>query len=232
MGYLKSYIFQLKIKLQYSIVKLVCVLRNNIFLLVIDILLAFLGTINILFIIGLIFFQIYLFKISKEFFKVSIILLIIFFIFYLFNYLLIKDYELDSFKGVITNIVYKDGYNKITVVNGIKNVLINHYYQDNFDYNIGDYIEAVGENIKMEHNHVPMMFDYKEYLISKRYISIISCKDVISKKDFNIYYIKRILFEYVNNFSSETKPFIFSLVLGDSSLLEEEINEGIKVNGI
>ena len=232
MGFLRSYIFQLKIKLQHSINNIFSVLRNNLFLLVIDILFAFLGTINILFILLLILYNIYLFKISKDFFKVSIIFLLLFYTLYIMNILLIRDYSLDSFEGTITNIVYKEDYNQITVVNGFKKVLVNHYYNEYCNYNIGDIVKVSGENIKMEHNRVPLMFDYKEYLISKRYISIISCSDVFYEEKINIYYLKRILFNYVNNFSNETKPFIFSLVLGDSSLLEDEITEGIKVNGI
>lgn len=229
---LKSYIFQLKIRLLYSFSEILYILRNNLFLLVVDVLLAFLGTINILFIIILIIYNIYLFKSSKQMFKVSIVLLMLFYLFYIINIIIFKDYGLSSFEGIITNIVYKDSYNQITVVKGIKKVLINHYYTKNFNYQIGDIIKVSGENIQMEHNRVPLMFDYKRYLISNRYVSVISCSDVEYQEKINLYYIKRILYNYVNNFSDETKPFIFSLVLGNSKLLEEEINEGIKVNGI
>ncbi len=232
MASLKSYFYLLKIKLLYKVNLVIRILINNIFLFAFNILLVVITINNIVALPLVIIYNLYLYKKEKVVFIINIIIMIVFILIYLINYFVFSDYNLNSYEGVITNIVYKDDYNKITITNGIKKVLVNHYYEEEFNYNIGDYIKVNGENIIMEENHLPMMFNYKEYLLSKRYISIINVTDVLVSEKINIYYIKRFLYERVNLLSDISKPFVCSLVLGDNSLLEEEINESIRINGI
>jgi len=232
--FLKEYLVILKIKLLSNWVQIKKIIINNIFLFVVNLVILVITIKNSYLIILLIIYNIFILKKDKKIFYINIFISLVFFLLYVINCVIVKDYQLSSFEGIITDIDYYDDYNKIIIKNKFKKVLVYHYYEGSYNYKIGDVIDVKGINVIMEEARVPMGYNNKENLLSKRIISVISVTNIDNiSKNFNIYYLKRILVDYFNNnYSNTSKQFLFALVLGDTSYLDDNINNNIKINGI
>lgn len=225
MEYLSQFLKRLK---NLSLYKLII---NNVFLIVFN-LVVLLITINYFYcLIILILFLIFIYKNNKKLCLIMIITDIICIISYVVHLLTIKDYSLTSFEGIVININYYDKYNKITVKKGIFKVLVYDY--DFLNLQIGDYLYVDGINKEITTNRIEGLFNYKNYYYSQNIISIIKGNNIIIKKDINIYYLRRIIYRYINNtFDKLSSSYMLGMVLGDSTTIDPESVSSIRINSI
>ena len=76
------------------------------------------------------------------------------------------------------------------------------------------------------------LFNYKNYLLSKKIHYIVQTKKVtiVDKKTNIFYFLKNKIYDYINNKKSNT--YLKSFILGDTSLIDDKIMESYKNNGI
>ena len=154
---------------------------------------------------------------------------------FIVNSLLIRDKQYTKFYGVVTHINEKEYYNELTVRNGLEKVLIYDYSLAKIE--LGDRINAEGENKKLESNNNRYEFNYKEYLLSKKIVSIIKVNNVkIDNNKVNgfniIYIIRKYMYKYIDGFDILSQRYIKGLVFGDTSKFSDNVNESIRINGI
>lgn len=115
-------------------------------------------------------------------------------------------------------------------VKGKENILVNYY--DDFKCELGSYIKAYGEIKKPEKNTNFYLFNYQNYLLTKK-INYIFKADKIEKINTKIpfiYQIKNYLNKHIENYKS--KPYLEALVLGKDDNIKENVIESYQTNGI
>lgn len=132
---------------------------------------------------------------------------------------------------------YKLDGNKLSLELSNKEKLIGNYYFKTLEekthfvnnYNVGDIINVRGELKKPKNNTIPNTFNYKEYLYNKKIFYTLKIKDFkIFKKNNNIFYkIKN--FVYKKIYKIENNSYIYALLLGDSTFIEED---NFRINGV
>lgn len=177
----------------------------------------------------------YLNKKNKLILKINLFLMTIVLLIFIVNSLLIRDKQYTKFYGVVTHINEKEYYNELTVRNGLEKVLIYDYSLAKIE--LGDRINAEGENKKLESNNNRYEFNYKEYLLSKKIVSIIKVNNVkIDNNKVNgfniIYIIRKYMYKYIDGFDILSQRYIKGLVFGDTSKFSDNVNESIRINGI
>jgi len=207
-------------------------LFGNIFSIVIGIVLAYSVYLNFLFFILEFIYLIYLFKTSKLILILVIIISTIFILILLYldrNILLI---ELNSIEGKIININEYENSNRLLIK--FNNVYYYVFDNEKLDLYIGDIINVKGEYVKTYPNRIFESFDYKDYLISKKIVGRMNADSInIVTRKFNLLRIKSLIFNHVdNNFSDISRKYIYSLVLNDSSLFDEEFKTVLRINSI
>ena len=153
-------------------------------------------------------------------------------------------------KTIICNIlcISKD-YNKYKSINGtiayIKNdkdktimdINSNHkvritLYNNNFKYNLGDKVIVRGIFKNVKNNTVFNTFKYDKYLLSKniKYISINPKVRLVKENNNLLYGLKNKIINKIKKY--KTYDYLNSFVLGDSSLIQEDIKENYRIIGI
>lgn len=204
---------------------------NNVFLIAFNIVI-FLITINYKYcLVILSLFLYFIYKKNKKLFFLMIMVNTLIFISFIIHFILIKDKSLNSFNGIVININHYENYNKLTLKKGIYKVLIYDY--DFLDIKIGDYISVSGINKEITQNRIEGLFNYKKYYFSQNIISLIKANNITIKNDFNIYYLRRTIYNYINNtFDEVSSSYMLGMVLGDSTTIETKSLESIRINSI
>lgn len=138
--------------------------------------------------------------------------------------------------GIIQTIKI-DGNQLQMEVLGKEKIIMNYYFksEDEKDYysqalKMGYKIKANGELIKPSHNRNFALFNYRNYLKSKKIYWIFSAYEFSFTENNNIFFnIKNQLFERANR--SKNKDYLKTLILGQNSL-EEEVKKSYYSNGI
>lgn len=166
-------------------------------------------------------------RIAKILFWLSFIIIVSYFL----HLFIIHDKSYDTFNGVIINISKKESYNKIILKKGLIKVIVYDY--DFLDLEVGDYLTVIGTNSEITISKIPNGFNYQNYYYSQGIVSIIKAKNIEKETHFNLYYLKRIIYRYINKtFNDEAKSFILGMVLGDTSYLAEDAMDAIRINSI
>ena len=136
-----------------------------------------------------------------------------------------------SFEGIIYKI--KQTETKITIYMKSKENLVINYYDQISNLSLGDKILVTGELSTPSNNTIPNQFNYKKYLYYNDIFYIVKAKEIkkISNNTNIIYYIKDRISKRINNIS-KSNEYIKIFILGDSSLLDEDISESYRENGI
>lgn len=102
------------------------------------------------------------------------------------------------------------------------------YYLKNIKYGEKVYLKG---NMKVPNSNTNFkMFNYKNYLLSKKIYYVFNIDEIEIKKKVNIFYkIKNYLFDKI---SKKESPYLYSFILGDSSYIEDDVKESIQNNGI
>ena len=148
----------------------------------------------------------------------------------------IKKESVYKNETVFTGIVYKIKYNTNKTVISLKakeKIIVNYNGELNKDINIGDTIMVEGVLSKPNNNTIPNQFNYKEYLYYNDIFYIIKSNNIrkLSNNTNIIYYLKNIVFSRINNIK-KTSEYLNIFVLGDNSMLDSDIANSYRENGI
>ena len=136
----------------------------------------------------------------------------------------------------IIGIVYKKKIknDKLTLYLKCKEkIIVNYYNEDNLDISIGDEIEVTGLLKIPSNNTIPNLFNYKKYLYYNDIYYTMTAKSIkkISNNTNIIYYLREKISSRINKIS-KSNEYIKTFILGDTSMIEEEILENYRKNGI
>ena len=140
----------------------------------------------------------------------------------------------NEFIGEILDVKIKN--EKITIkLNTDEKILINYYIKSNENYSnlkIGSIIKVEGKLDYPKKNTNFNLFNYKNYLLSEKIYFVLTANKITYIKDTdNIFFkAKNLLINYINNF--KTKDYLYTFILGNTSLLEQDTKESFQNNGI
>ena len=140
----------------------------------------------------------------------------------------------NEFIGEILDVKIKN--EKITIkLNTDEKILINYYIKKNENYSnlkIGNIIKVEGKLDYPKKNINFNLFNYKNYLLSEKIYFVLTANKITYIKDTdNIFFkAKNLLINYINNF--KTKDYLYTFILGNTSLLEQDTKESFQNNGI
>lgn len=140
----------------------------------------------------------------------------------------------NEFIGEILDVKIKN--EKITIkLNTDEKILINYYIKKNENYSnlkIGSIIKVEGKLDYPKKNTNFNLFNYKNYLLSEKIYFVLTANKITHIKDTdNIFFkAKNLLINYINNF--KTKDYLYTFILGNTSLLEQDTKESFQNNGI
>ena len=140
----------------------------------------------------------------------------------------------NEFIGEILDVKIKN--EKITIkLNTDEKILINYYIKNNENYSnlkIGSIIKVEGRLDYPKKNTNFNLFNYKNYLLSEKIYFVLTANKITYIKDTdNIFFkAKNLLINYINNF--KTKDYLYTFILGNTSLLEQDTKESFQNNGI
>ena len=165
-------------------------------------------------------------------FKVLAILIIILII--IFTKILYKektDLDKTTFVGTVYRI--KRNNQKTTIYIKEKEKIIINCYDQITNLRLGDKILVKGKQIKTTNNTIPNQFNYKKYLYHNNISYVIMAKSIkkIANNTNIIYYIKNKISKRIDKISISNE-YLKIFILGDSTLLNENIKESYQENGI
>lgn len=167
------------------------------------------------------------------------LILIIFSIIYVFYFTKIKkhnsiyDSNQKEVVGTISKIIINDDNIKLTLKSK-EDIIVTYYYKSKEEINnlkLGLKVKVFGELKKPLNNTIPNIFNYKNYLETKKIYYLFTAKDfdIVDNNISFLYRIKNYLIDRCNKIDS--LGYIKSLVLGINDI-DEEIDNIYKVNGI
>ncbi len=131
--------------------------------------------------------------------------------------------------GTITNCV-KTEYNYQITLKGKENILVT--YNKDFTCKLGIKIKAEGEISKPSKNTIFNLFNYQNYLLSKKinYTFLANTIKIIDGKSNTLYQVKNYLQTKINTYQS--KDYLNTFILGNTKTIEEDAMESYRNNGI
>lgn len=148
---------------------------------------------------------------------------------------------------------YKEGYHKITgyiqsinisgdkvsILLKTKEKIMVTYYLNSLEekelfltYQLGDYLNVEGELTKPSQNTLFNGFNYRHYLKSKRIYFVLKADKIDKVKTNNnlLYSLKNSMKKRIDN--SKNTDYLNTFLLGDKSLLENDIKNTYQANGV
>jgi len=131
--------------------------------------------------------------------------------------------------GKINDIKEKENYTQIELI-GKEKLLVT--YKAKIEYNLGDLIKIEGKIEKPENNTITNLFNYKNYLKSKKITHILNAQKIeLVKQNTQIKYkIKNNLIKHINKY--KTSKYLKTFILGDNSDIDTSIKNTYQENGI
>ncbi|MBQ2872474.1 MAG: DNA internalization-related competence protein ComEC/Rec2 [Bacilli bacterium] len=169
----------------------------------------------------------YYIKITTIFFLIIIII---------FTIVYKKESIYNGNETEIEGIVYKKKQtkNKLTLyIKAKEKIVINYYSEEVININLGDEIKVTGTLKVPPSNTIPNLFNYKKYLYyNDIYYTVTATSIEKTSNNTNIiYYIKDTISSRIDKIY-KSNEYIKIFLLGDTSLLDENINESYRQNGI
>lgn len=206
-------------------------LRNNLFLIVLQITLSFLAFKSYLYLLINLVYCLYLYKKEKIIFYISSgVTLIIILHLAILNLRHITPKE--EITGVITKVEVSENVQKLYIDTDDGKVLVYDY--DFCFFSVGMKGNFIGSVVNIDGQHIENEFDYQEYLKHKRISFVLTLKEyTISDKVFVWECVSVYVHQYFDtHFEGTEKIFLKALLIGDDSGFSEEFNESIRKNGI
>lgn len=167
-------------------------------------------------------------------FKICFLIVLFFYCFYFFkqkNNLSKYSSNDTTIYGHITKIEVKD--NKLTlIIKAKENVLVNYYFNELPDLNIGDYVTVSGKFELPNKRRNFNLFDYRNYLLTKKIYYIVKA-DTIKKIKEN----KNILYTIKQNIINRIEKiphngYLKAFIIGDNSSIESSSLDSFRQNGV
>lgn len=144
------------------------------------------------------------------------------------NDLVKSDYDLSSkyFVGIIKDIEYDNDYVKIYV----DDLLIS--FKSDEKYNLGDKIKVVGKIEKPKEEENFNLFNYRNYLYSKKIHYIVSAESIslIKENNNHLYKVKTLIINHIDSY--KTSNYLKTFILADNSSISSNVKESYQKNGI
>jgi len=142
-----------------------------------------------------------------------------------------------EFRGTLNKLVIKDNKATFTIKFDNENLVCNYYLKEDETikyehYPLGSKVFIKGTLNVPKNNTVPNTFNYKKYLYyhDTYYTCTIDEIDILKTK-MNIFYkIKNAVIKRIMTY--DIKDYMYTLIIGDKSLMDEEVYETFKYNGV
>ncbi|MBR3116724.1 MAG: DNA internalization-related competence protein ComEC/Rec2 [Bacilli bacterium] len=175
--------------------------------------------------------------------RITLLLNIVLIIVIIFCYFINKTY-ISKFNGNETEIkgyirkINIDGDKLSMIIKSSEKIVINYYFKteeekNSFDLELNDYIKVIGSMRVPTNNTLFNMFNYKNYLYTKRIFYVFNSNkiELIKKNNDILFNIKNSIISRVNSIN-KSKDYINTFVLGNKSYIDKEdydnyINLGI-----
>ena len=133
--------------------------------------------------------------------------------------------------GIIEKIEKTDNYINLYIKTKKNKYLLKT--KENLEYKLGYKVESYGKTTIPQKNTLPNIFNYQNYLKSKKIFQIFYAEKIkiIDKKINIIYLIKNKLYDKMDS-NKNTNKYLRTFILGDNSLIEDNILESYSNNGI
>lgn len=129
--------------------------------------------------------------------------------------------------GIITNIKKKKNFNILEIKCG-ESFLVYDYEKEK--YSIGDTVKVFGHFKRIDGNSNFNLFNYRNYLMSKRiYFKIDKTKIYKIKSGHLFYSIKNLIIKRINKINN---PYLNAFILGDNTMIDTKIYQSYQINGI
>jgi len=128
----------------------------------------------------------------------------------------------------------KETKDKLTLyIKAKEKIIINYYEENKPEIFLGDKVKVTGIMTIPKNNTIPNLFNYKKYLYYNDIFYLMNAKKI--EKTANntniIYYLKDKITSRIDKIH-KSNEYIKIFILGDSSSLDEEINESYRQNGL
>jgi len=144
----------------------------------------------------------------------------------------ILDETTKTFVGTIYKIKQND--DKTTIyIKSKENLVINYYDKLPETISLGDEIKVIGNLKKPNNNTIPNQFNYRKYLYNNNIYYTVTAKQItkISNNTNIIYFIKDKISKRIDTIY-KSNEYIKIFILGDQSLLAENLINSYRENGI
>lgn len=136
----------------------------------------------------------------------------------------------------IQGIVYKkkQNENKTTLYLKCKEkIVVNYYSEEDVDVSLGDEVKVIGKLKTPSNNTVPNLFNYKKYLYYDNIHYTMTADNIIkvSNNTNIIYYLREKISSRIDKIY-KSNEYIKIFILGDTSMIDENIIESYRQNGI
>ncbi|MEG0826327.1 MAG: ComEC/Rec2 family competence protein [Bacilli bacterium] len=140
------------------------------------------------------------------------------------------------FVGTIFNIKIEG--NKLSIELRTKETILIRYYIEKKEdlkfinkYQLGDTLKVKGILIKPSKNTIFNLFNYQNYLLSKKIYYILEAETInkIKSNTNPFYFLKNSLVKYINSYKSKT--YLKTFLLGDNQI-DENYKKSYQINGI
>lgn len=174
---------------------------------------------------------------SKIIFKVLLLLSIVYLIFITKLIVYKSSYNHTDKKFIVRIEELKRDSDKLSLlVKGKEKIKAIYYFHNKnkyFDLKLGDVVEITGDLTVPSNNTVPNIFNYKEYLYNKKIYYILKIKNIkkIENNTNIIYFLKNKINDRIDKIAN-SKDYILTFILGDKRLLDDDIYNSYKDNGI
>ena len=118
-------------------------------------------------------------------------------------------------------------------IKGKEKLVINCYQCSIDNVSLGDTIKIQGELKEPNNNTIPNIFNYKKYLYYNDIFYTVSTNNIekISNNTNIIYYLKDKISNHIDNIPKSSE-YIKIFVLGDTSLIDEDVINSYRINGV
>ena len=139
--------------------------------------------------------------------------------------------EKNKIDGIIEKIDITDNYINLYIKSNKEKYLLKT--KENKEYKLGYKIESYGKSEIPQKNTIPNLFNYQNYLKSKKIYQIFYAEKLnIKSKKINYFYkIKNKIYEKIDSYKN-TNKYLRTFILGDNSLIEDNVQESFSNNGI
>lgn len=147
--------------------------------------------------------------------------------------------EQEQYSGVVTEYLFNGNQLNLVIKGKYSNYKATYYPKTELELKkiknlikYGSHIIVTGDLAKPLNNTIPNTFNYKNYLKSKKILSIIQIKTIkINNDKLSILYkIKNYIIDRINTY--KTKDYLLTFIIGNKTLLNNESLTNYRINGV